>query len=62
MASLLRYLSHPKLRQVVLVHLSEENNHHDLALGAAREALGGLATDVAIARAERPTPWFEVLP
>lgn len=62
MASLLRHVSHPKLRRVVLVHLSAENNDRDLALRAAREALAGVPAEVAIAAAERPTPWFEVAP
>jgi phosphoribosyl 1,2-cyclic phosphodiesterase len=62
MASLLRHISHPKLRHVVLVHLSEENNDHNLALEAAREALAGVPAQLAIAAAERPTPWFEVTP
>lgn len=62
MAALLRYLSHPKLRRVVLVHISEENNQHELALTSAREALAGRSTEIAVAGPERPTPWFEVEP
>ena len=39
-ASLLHELAHEKLQHVVLAHLSEENNHPEIAFHAAVEALG----------------------
>jgi phosphoribosyl 1,2-cyclic phosphodiesterase len=38
-ATFLRDLAHEKLQHVVLAHLSEENNHPEIALHAAAEAL-----------------------
>ena len=38
-ATLLQELAHEKLQHVVLAHLSEENNHPEIALQAAVEAL-----------------------
>jgi hypothetical protein len=52
-----------KLKQVVLAHLSEQNNHPDKALKKASEVLGncGLAqTDIVICRQHEPGPLFEV--
>jgi len=52
-------------RRVVLAHLSQENNRPELALEAARRALGTLGLrdgDVELLAAPRgePTGWFEV--
>ena len=53
-------------KRVVLAHLSQENNRPELALEAARQALGALGLrsgeDVEVIAAPRnePTGWFEV--
>lgn len=52
-------------RRVVLAHLSQENNRPELALAAARRALGAIGLregDVELAAAPRndPMDWFEV--
>ena len=52
--------------RIVLAHLSQENNRPELALEAARQALGALGlrsgADVEVVAAPRsePTGWFEV--
>jgi phosphoribosyl 1,2-cyclic phosphodiesterase len=62
MCSLLASLLHPGLRRVVLVHLSEENNHHDLALAMARQAVGESPVELSVASQDIPTPLYEVSP
>ena len=52
-------------RRIVLAHLSQENNRPELALQAARRALGGLGlsgADVELIAAPRneATEWMEV--
>lgn len=62
MCSLLASLMHPGLRRVVLVHLSAENNHEDLALAMARQALGESPVELSVASQDMPTPVYEVAP
>lgn len=60
MQSLLTELIHHRLRLVVLVHISEENNDPALAVRAAREVLRQSGIEVHVARQDRPTPMFEI--
>lgn len=54
MAELLARVLSPRLRQVVLAHLSESNNHPDLARFAAEEALAGSPTALFLAHQREP--------
>jgi len=54
MADLLARASAPRLRQVVLAHLSESNNHPDLARFAAEEVLRGSAVELHVAHQREP--------
>jgi len=54
MAELLARIHSPRLKQVVLAHLSESNNHPDLARFAAEEVLRG--TPVALHLAQQREP------
>ena len=49
---------HADLEQVFLAHLSRHNNTADLAMTAARRALGGHRCAVTIAAQDLPTPAF----
>jgi phosphoribosyl 1,2-cyclic phosphodiesterase len=62
MSSLLAELLHERLRVVVLVHISEENNTHDLALNTARQALRDLPIELLAARQDGPTPMYCLAP
>ena len=60
---LLESVSHVKLKQVVLAHLSEQNNHPDKALeraSAVLENCGLGQTNVVISRQHKPGPLLEV--
>jgi len=60
-AALLHELLHSGLRQVVPAHLSETNNAPELALQAARAALGNdWDGGLLVARQDQPTPLIEV--
>jgi phosphoribosyl 1,2-cyclic phosphodiesterase len=54
MADLLARSLSPRLRAVVLAHLSESNNHPDLARLAAEEALRGHGADLRLAHQREP--------
>ncbi len=54
MADLLARVLSPRLRTLVLAHLSEQNNHPDLARLAAEEVLRGAATNLHLATQARP--------
>ncbi len=54
MAELLASVLSPRLRDVVLAHLSETNNHPDLARFAAEGALRGHGARLALARQRAP--------
>ncbi len=62
MSDLLTNLRHDALRLVVLVHVSQENNTHDLALAAARGVLGETGAEIHVARQDEPTRLFEIAP
>jgi len=51
---------HAGLKTVVLMHLSETNNHPELAAITARQALGDSPADVILARQDQPTPMIEI--
>jgi phosphoribosyl 1,2-cyclic phosphodiesterase len=54
MADLLARVCSPRLRHLVLAHLSESNNHPDLARLAAGEVLLGTATNLHVAHQREP--------
>ena len=54
MAELLARALSPRLKQVVLAHLSESNNHPDLARFAAEEALRGTRVALHLAHQREP--------
>ena len=54
MGELLGGVLGPRLRTVVLAHLSEQNNDPELARGAAAVILGGAATALHVARQDEP--------
>lgn len=54
MAELLARALSPRLKQVVLAHLSESNNHPDLARFAAEEALRGTVVALHLAHQREP--------
>lgn len=54
MAELLARAQSPRLRQVVLAHLSESNNHPDLARFAAEEVLRGTPIQLGLAHQRTP--------
>jgi phosphoribosyl 1,2-cyclic phosphodiesterase len=54
MAELLARVCSPRLRQVVLAHLSEANNHPDLARFAAEEILRGTRVALHLAHQREP--------
>jgi phosphoribosyl 1,2-cyclic phosphodiesterase len=62
MSSLLKGIAHEQLQQVVLIHISEENNTHELAKHRATQALGARSetVEVDVAPQDRPTKMFEV--
>lgn len=62
MCSLLAALLHDRLRTVVLVHLSENNNTPDLVRELAGAVLRDHPARLHLAERDRPTPLFEVTP
>jgi phosphoribosyl 1,2-cyclic phosphodiesterase len=60
-AELLARVLSPRLRHVVLAHLSESNNHPDLARFAAEEALRGAAAALHLAHQRNPLALPSVL-
>jgi len=59
-AELLGRCLSPRLRSVVLAHLSEQNNHPDLSRFAAEEALRGSAATLHVASQRTPLPLPEI--
>jgi phosphoribosyl 1,2-cyclic phosphodiesterase len=53
---MLASVKHSKLRLVVLMHMSETNNHPDLARLTAQQALGQDTPNMIIAEQNHPTP------
>jgi phosphoribosyl 1,2-cyclic phosphodiesterase len=60
MASLLAHVAHDALQRVVLIHISDENNTHELAKQRATQALGAFQIPVDVALQDRPTALFQV--
>ena len=54
MADLLSRALSPRLRRVVLAHLSEQNNHPDLARFAAQAVLGSASVELRLATQDEP--------
>jgi len=62
-AEVLEHLAGPALHTLVLAHLSEKNNHPELAIGAAREKLAALGREdvrVVVAQQDEVTEAIEV--
>jgi len=59
-AELLASVRHPRLQKVVLMHLSETNNHPDIAKITARQALGECPAEMVLALQNEPTELFEI--
>ncbi|MZG29327.1 MAG: MBL fold metallo-hydrolase [Nitrospinae bacterium] len=53
---LLSSVKHSGLRLVVLMHMSETNNHPELAMITARQALGQDSPEMIVAEQNHPTP------
>ena len=62
MCSLLSHLIHAALQVVVLVHISQENNTHDVALKLAQGVLKDRSVRLFAAAQNAPTPVFELGP
>lgn len=60
MSELLSSLLHDRLQVVVLTHISEENNTHQLAYDFAADVLRGHTAQVHVALQDRPTCVFEI--
>ncbi|MCH7650274.1 MAG: hypothetical protein IIA63_03835, partial [Nitrospinae bacterium] len=54
-ADLLAQVKHDALKTVVLMHLSESNNHPEIAMDSARRALGDHPATLFPARQSTPT-------
>lgn len=48
-------VAHDKLKQVILIHLSRENNRPELALSEAAKALAGYPTTIVLSMQDEPT-------
>jgi len=59
-AALLARLDHGRLRHLVAGHLSEKNNHPDLARAALLGVSEALASRLTLLEQDAPSPWFEV--
>ncbi|MBN2309169.1 MAG: MBL fold metallo-hydrolase [Candidatus Hydrogenedentes bacterium] len=60
MSALLAALVHDALQVVVLTHISEENNTHELAYDTAAQVVAGRPVEVHVAWQDRPTRIFEI--
>jgi phosphoribosyl 1,2-cyclic phosphodiesterase len=58
--NLLATVSHDRLKQVVLMHLSQTNNHPEIAYITALQAMGSHAPQMVLARQDRATELMEV--
>jgi phosphoribosyl 1,2-cyclic phosphodiesterase len=57
---LLAAVGHSRLRLVVLMHLSETNNHPEIAAITARQALGGNSAEMTLAKQHEPLPLYSL--
>lgn len=60
-AELLASVVHSQLKRVVLMHLSQTNNHPDIAELTARQALGDCEPEMILASQDRPTHLLPVV-
>jgi len=61
-ADLLRSIVSPKLKYVVLAHLSDENNEPDIAMHRAKDALGNSKASLSVAKQLSAHPVIELRP
>ncbi len=54
-AEILKAVAHEHLKQVILIHLSGENNNPSLALAEAKMALEGFSTEIVLSTQVEPT-------
>lgn len=59
-AELVDQLPHHRLTRLLLAHLSEKNNHPDLARQAMLDVDASLAERLTLAEQDRPSPWLPV--
>ncbi len=59
-AGLLQQLDRSRLQRLVLGHLSEKNNHPDLARRAVLGACPGFESRLAVLAQDQPSGWFEL--
>ncbi|MGA7981660.1 MAG: MBL fold metallo-hydrolase [Chromatiaceae bacterium] len=59
-ADLVDSLPHPRLRHLVLAHISEKNNRPQLARGAMLQVSLDLESRLVVAEQHCPTPWLAV--
>ncbi|MZH13772.1 MAG: MBL fold metallo-hydrolase [Nitrospinae bacterium] len=57
---LLASVTHFNLKRVVLMHMSETNNHPELAKITARQALGETSSEMTLAQQNHPTELFSI--
>tara|TARA_B100000686_G_scaffold141197_1_gene148733 strand:+ start:1549 stop:2241 length:693 start_codon:yes stop_codon:yes gene_type:complete len=57
---LLAAVTHSNLKQVVLMHMSETNNHPELAKITAHQALGETSPEITLAQQNHPTKLFSI--
>ena len=57
-SQLLRDVAHDELEHVVLAHLSEINNHPDLARQTVQELMGSRGTQLSVASQREVSTWF----
>ena len=57
---LLASVTHSNLKRVVLMHMSETNNHPELAKITARQALGETSPEMTLAQQNHPTELFSI--
>ncbi len=60
MCSLISELQHDSLELVVLVHISENNNHPELVTKMARQAILNPDVGLFLAEQDAPTPMFQI--
>lgn len=59
-AELLRRIDHPRLRHLVVGHISEKNNHPDLAREAVLGVCDSLESRLSLLQQDEPSDWFEL--
>ncbi len=59
-AELLKSVEHPNLKKIVLMHLSESNNHPQKAISAVRRSLSNKSIPLFLANQNEATPLMDV--